>query len=160
MDAVDWLVKKIWPKIREALPGVNLIICGSHMPDNFSQYESSDVILKGYIEDLDSFVAQRRLTIAPLRFGAGLKGKVASSIGIGVPCIGTPIAFEGMAEEGLNNIKFKTTTPLQFARMAKSLYTDKKKWEAASLAGVDYHNKNYGQENISKIYIEMLKDIA
>ena len=65
-----------------------------------------------------------------------------------------------MAEEGLNNIKFKTTTPLQFARMAKSLYTDKKKWEAASLAGVDYHNKNYGQENISKIYIEMLKDIA
>ena len=160
VDAVDWLVKKIWPKIREALPGVNLIICGSHMPDNFSQYESSDVILKGYIEDLDGFVAQRRLTIAPLRFGAGLKGKVASSIGIGVPCLGTPIAFEGMAEEGLNNIKFKATNPLQFARMAKSLYTDKKKWEAASFAGVEYHNKNYGRKNIAKIYSAMLNDIA
>ena len=160
VDAVDWLVKKIWPKIREALPGVNLIICGSHMPDNFSQYESSDVILKGYIEDLDGFVAQRRLTIAPLRFGAGLKGKVASSIGIGVPCLGTPIAFEGMAAEGLNNIKFKATTPLQFARMAKSLYTDKKKWEAASFAGVEYHNKNYGRKNIAKIYSAMLNDIT
>jgi hypothetical protein len=160
VDAVDWLVKKIWPKIRGELPGVNLIICGSHMPDNFSQYESSDVILKGYIEDLDGFVAQRRLTIAPLRFGAGLKGKVASSIGIGVPCLGTPIAFEGMAEEGLNNIKFKATNPLQFARMAKSLYTDKKKWEAASFAGVEYHNKNYGRKNIAKIYSAMLNDIA
>ena len=160
VDAVDWLVKKIWPKIREALPGVNLIICGSHMPDNFSQYESSDVILKGYIEDLDGFVAQRRLTIAPLRFGAGLKGKVASSIGIGVPCLGTSIAFEGMAEEGLDDIKFKATTPLQFSRMARSLYTDKKKWEAASFAGVEYHNKNYGRKNIAKIYSAMLNDIA
>jgi hypothetical protein len=130
------------------------------MPDNFSQYESSDVILKGYIEDLDGFVAQRRLTIAPLRFGAGLKGKVASSIGIGVPCLGTPIAFEGMAEEGLADIEFKATTPLQFARMARSLYTDKKKWEAASFAGVEYHNINYGRENIAKIYSAMLNDIA
>ena len=104
VDAVEYLVKKIWPHIHKLLPSVKLRICGSDMPESFKKYASDSIIIQGYVPDLNALLSKTRLTLAPLRFGAGLKGKVASSIGVGVPVIGTSIAFEGMAQEGLPDV--------------------------------------------------------
>jgi len=88
------------PNIHKALPGVKLKICGSSMPEHFKQYASESVVLEGFVDDLDALLSETRLTVAPLRYGAGLKGKIATSIGVGVPCVGTSIAFEGMSING------------------------------------------------------------
>lgn len=159
VDAADWLMAEIWPAIREALPGVTLHICGSHMPDRFKDYAADDVKIRGFIPDLDALLSGLRFTIAPLRFGAGLKGKVASSIGAGVPCIGTQIAFEGMASDGLGAIKLLARTPEDFAERAASLYHDAEQWTKISKAGVDYHNQHYAYTNVMKTYDDMLKAI-
>jgi len=101
-----------------------------------------------------------RVTLAPLRFGAGLKGKVASSIAVGVPCIGTDIAFEGMAERGLETIKFAANTSDEFADLAERLYNEKHVWDEASEAGVIYHNENYAHNNVAEAFVAMLDKIA
>jgi len=160
VDAAEWLIKEIWPEMRKLLPDVKLHICGSSMPPHFEKFASDDVIIKGFIPDLDGLLSQTRLTIAPLRYGAGLKGKVASSIGAGVPCIGTDVAFEGMAEEGLKDVKFQAMTPKSFAKIAKTLYFNKTVWTKASLAGVKYHNANYAYRNVSKVFQQMLNSLV
>ena len=157
VDAVKWLVNDIWPVISEALPDAKLRICGSHMPKEFYGYASESIVIDGFIPDLELFLSSMRLTIAPLRYGAGLKGKVASSIGAGVPCIGTDIAFEGMAEKGLKDIKFEASTPSEFAKHCAQLYSDSKKWEKASLSGVTYHNQNYAYHNVASLFEKLLK---
>jgi len=156
VDAVDWMMEKIWPHIEEALPGVNLRICGSSMPERFQSYASDSVIIQGFVPDLDALLSKTRLTLAPLRFGAGLKGKVASSIGVGVPVVGTSIAFEGMAEEGLAEVILKEDDPKAFAELAVKAYMDQEIWTGISYAGVDYHNANYAYQNIAKHYAAML----
>ncbi len=155
IDAVDWLMSDIWPGINQALPGVKLLLCGSHMPERFQNYASDDVVIKGYIPDLEALLSHTRLTIAPLRYGAGLKGKVASSIGGGVPCVGTSIAFEGMAEKNLDAVRHLAETPEDFAHVVASLYNDESAWTATSKAGVEYHNSNYGFSAISKTFKNM-----
>ncbi len=156
VDAVDWMMEKIWPHIETALPGVNLRICGSSMPERFQAYASDSVIIQGFVPDLDTLLSKTRLTLAPLRFGAGLKGKVASSIGVGVPVVGTSIAFEGMAEEGLAEVILKEDDPKAFAELAVKAYMDQEIWTGISYAGVDYHNANYAYQNIAKHYAAML----
>ena len=130
------------------------------MPDHFHDYAADDILIRGFIPDLEKLLSGLRLTIAPLRFGAGLKGKVASSIGAGVPCLGTPIAFEGMAEEGLELIKLEAKTPKEFAELALQVYNDKDRWTAISKAGVDYHNNNYAYQTVMGTYQDMLDSLS
>lgn len=156
VDAVEWLIKEVWPAITKSVPDATLRICGSHMPKEFYEYASDNIAIDGFIPDLEEFLSGLKLTIAPLRFGAGLKGKVASSIGAGVPCIGTDIAFEGMAEKGLKAIKFEANTAEDFAKYCAALYLDEKKWEKASVAGVSYHNDNYAYHNIAPKFEKLL----
>ncbi len=156
VDAVHWMVKEIWPSISKKLPNAKLRICGSHMPKEFYEFASDSVVIDGFIPDLEDFLAGLRLTIAPLRFGAGLKGKVASSIGAGVPCVGTDIAFEGMASKGLKDIRFAANKPAEFAKLCHALYSDEKKWEKASTSGVIYHNENYAYQNVAPLFEKLL----
>lgn len=157
VDAVDWMVEHIWPRIEKELPGVNLRICGSSMPERFQSYASDSIIIQGFVPDLDALLSKTRLTLAPLRFGAGLKGKVASSIGVGVPVVGTSIAFEGMAEEGLSDVILMEDDPKKFADLAVKAYKDQDIWTGISYAGVEYHNANYAYQNIAKTYSNMLE---
>lgn len=156
VDAVEWLVHEIWPHIEQALPGVHLRICGSSMPERFQTYASDSIIIQGFVPDLDSLLSKTRLTLAPLRFGAGLKGKVASSIGVGVPVVGTSIAFEGMAENGLTDVILQADDPKEFAELAVKAYKDESIWEGISFSGVEYHNANYAYQNVATNYAAML----
>jgi glycosyltransferase involved in cell wall biosynthesis len=78
------------------VPGVELLLVGSHMPPEIAGLAAADIVPLGYVPSLDSVFDLARLTIAPLRFGAGLKGKVLESLAAGVPCVMTPIAAEGL----------------------------------------------------------------
>jgi glycosyltransferase involved in cell wall biosynthesis len=160
LDAAEWLITEIWPEIRKTVPEARLFVCGSNMPERFYEYDTEDIIIRGFVPDLNSLLAGLRMTLAPLRFGAGLKGKVASSIGAGVPCLGTPTAFEGMNAEGLDIIRLVATTPKEFAALASMIYSDEGLWTEISKAGVDYHNANYAYQTVMKAYRNMLLSIA
>ncbi len=96
VDAVRWFLQDIWPAVEAALPEVRLHIVGSRMPDDLRSLADTRVEVHGFVENLDRFLDGCRLSIAPLRYGAGVKGKVNMAMAHGQPVIATPIAVEGM----------------------------------------------------------------
>jgi glycosyltransferase involved in cell wall biosynthesis len=97
IDAARWLVDEIMPLVWQEAPEIECLLVGSHMPDALLRITRAGVVPLGYVPDLAAIFERVRLTVAPLRYGAGIKGKVLHSLVAGVPCVGTPIAAEGLA---------------------------------------------------------------
>ncbi len=96
-DATRWLVDSVMPLVWQTQPDIQCLLVGSRMPQVIRDLVRPGVEALGEVADLAASVFDRvRLTVAPLRFGAGLKGKVLDSLAAGVPCVMTGIAAEGM----------------------------------------------------------------
>jgi glycosyltransferase involved in cell wall biosynthesis len=96
LDAATYLVKVVMPLVWRQAPSIDCLLVGSHMPETMRRLTSERVVAMGHVPDLDGLFDEIRLTVAPLRFGAGLKGKVLQSLAAGIPCVCTTIAAEGM----------------------------------------------------------------
>ena len=96
VDAVLYFVNKILPLLREKAPDLEVHIVGSQPPSEILSIEEPGVIVHGFVEDLDAFLDERIATIVPLKYGAGIKGKIASSMAAGVPVVSTTVGAEGM----------------------------------------------------------------
>lgn len=94
VDAAEWLADTIMPLV--APQGIECLLVGSDMPDAMRALERPGVRVLGHVADLSTVLERVRLTVAPIRFGAGLKGKVLTSLAAGVPCVMTRCAAEGM----------------------------------------------------------------
>jgi len=97
VDAVHYLASTILPWIRCKAPHIAFRAIGSNPPEHQRRVSQPGLEIVGPVDDIDAVLKRARLTIAPLRFGAGLKGKVVESLAAGVPCVGTSIAYEGLA---------------------------------------------------------------
>ena len=101
VDAVRYFVAEIWPRVRAALPDVRFLVVGSNVPDELLELgREPGVDVLGYVEHLSPILIRCRLSVAPLRFGGGIKGKVGTSLSHGLPCVATPVAAEGMGLGG------------------------------------------------------------
>ena len=100
-DAVRWLATEIMPRVWARDPEMPCLIVGSDWPALVWGRLDRRIRLLGHVPGLDDVFDQVRLTVAPLRFGAGVKGKVLDSLAAGVPCVMTPIAAEGIPLEGV-----------------------------------------------------------
>jgi len=96
IDAAKWAAQSLMPFLRKEVPGIELLLVGSHMTPEISALAEKDVVPLGYVPSLDNVFDRVRLTIAPLRYGAGLKGKVLESLAAGIPCVMTTVAAEGL----------------------------------------------------------------
>ncbi len=97
LDAARWLISEIMPCVRERNPTVRCLLVGSDMPDDIRRLcDDRYVVARGHVEDLADVFDRVRLTVAPLAYGAGVKGKVIDSMAAGVPCVCTSIAAEGL----------------------------------------------------------------
>lgn len=96
LAAAHRLVFDIMPRLRDAMPGIACLIAGQAMPPAMRRWAAPDVELLGAVADLAGFFARLTLTVAPMRYGAGIKGKLLDSLAAGVPCVATPIAIEGL----------------------------------------------------------------
>ena len=96
----------------------------------------------GFVDDVSAVYDHCRVFVAPLRFGAGLKGKVAGALARGVPCVLSPIADEGLdaVESGA---AYPANTPEQWVDAIATLYLDRKAWTAASAAALTYSAKRF-----------------
>jgi glycosyltransferase involved in cell wall biosynthesis len=95
-DAICWFVREVLPLVHRELPDLRLHILGSDVPDEVRALASDRVAVEGYVADVQPFFERCRLSIAPLRYGAGVKGKINQSMSHGVPCVATTVAVEGM----------------------------------------------------------------
>jgi glycosyltransferase involved in cell wall biosynthesis len=84
------------PLVRREIPEATLGLVGSSAPESVTSLAVEGVTVHGWVDDLTQVYARARLAVAPLRYGAGVKGKVGEALEHGVPVVGTAVAFEGM----------------------------------------------------------------
>lgn len=149
VDAVFFFINEIMPLLRPILKGVKFQIVGSNITDEIKKLASSDIIVHGFVEDIEPILDAVRVNVAPLRYGAGTKGKVVMAMASGLPSIGTSIAFEGM---GITSEVHAVCadTPHQFANALINLYRQKDHWERVASAGLELAKNRYGLEQIEK----------
>ncbi len=129
-DAVRYLKETIWPLIKAKLPKATLNVYGSYPPPKATQLhnEKQGFLVKGWCDDAHLEIGKARLCLAPLRFGAGIKGKLADSMLNGTPTITTPIGTEGMHGD-LPWSGIVTNDEQAFADAAVALYNDNVNWQ-------------------------------
>ena len=136
IDAMRYFLAEIWPLVRRALPGCEFSIVGADAPANLAD-GAGGVRMLGHKADIEPWFDSLRLTVAPLRYGAGAKGKVASSLANAVPCVVTSVAAEGMSLLDQDGVLVRDA-PADFAAAIASAYTDAGRWRQLSQAGLAY----------------------
>jgi len=95
VDAAQYLVHEIWPHVKTSLPDAKLYLVGSNPDAKIKKLASDDVIVTGFVRNLEPYYGGFKLMLAPLRFGAGVKGKITQSLAMGLPVITTSVGAEG-----------------------------------------------------------------
>jgi O-antigen biosynthesis protein len=138
LDAVLWFVHDIWPRILSQDREMVLRIVGSDLSEGIvSVLKQPGVEVLGYVPDLTGLFAYSRMSVAPLRYGAGVKGKVGQSIAFGLPVVTTKIGAEGMALEDGKHILI-ADEPEEFAAAVLRLATDDELWRRLQANGRDF----------------------
>ncbi|MCR5370499.1 MAG: glycosyltransferase [Clostridium sp.] len=146
-DAVLWFVREVFPAIRRELP-VNFYIVGSRATEEIKALHnpSEGIIVKGFVsdEELAALYQSCRLVVVPLRYGAGVKGKVVEAIYNGAPIITTSVGSEGI--ENVENVLEVEDIPENFAKKTVELCRDPEKLLAMSRATQDYIRSRFSTE--------------
>ncbi len=146
VDAVKWYATEILPHIRKLLPGVVTTIVGSNMPDDIARLAQDGLKILGYVEDTAPLLRAARVSIAPLRFGAGVKGKVNEAMNHGVPVVATACAVEGMKLCDGTDV-LVADDPRAFAEAVARVYNDADLWRTLARAGIDNVQANFSPES-------------
>ena len=133
-DAIFYFVDEILPSIKEQLGNIPFFILGSSVTKSMKRVKSDSVHLIGYVEDPKPWFNKARLFVAPLRYGAGMKGKIGQSLGLGLPVVTTSIGAEGMVLENGKHILI-ADNPMDFANEVVKLYQDPVLWNKLAELG-------------------------
>lgn len=165
-DAVHYLDKEIWPLIRKKLPQAEMHLYGAYPSKEIQSLNnpSDGFFINGRAEDAQTVVRQARVCLAPLRYGAGLKGKLVEAMECGTPAVTTGIGAEGLAGE-LEFGGIIADDPGAFTDAAVKLYMDKALWLEKQENGVQIINrrfsgKKWGPKLLERVHntIENLDD--
>ena len=149
VDAVLYFAKEIYPLIAQHLPTAKFYIIGDKAPPEVVALASKNVIVTGAVPDVRPFFESVKLSVAPLRFGAGVKGKINQSMAFGVPVVATSIAVEGMSLTHEEDV-LVAEAPADFANAVVELYTSEKLWTKLSDNGVNTTNVRYSKAAAKK----------
>ncbi|MCM4166265.1 hypothetical protein KCTC52924_03193 [Arenibacter antarcticus] len=151
VDAVKRLKNEIWPLIHKELPRAKLRVYGAYLPIGVTQMHDpkKGFYIMGHAKDSREVISQARINLAPLSFGAGIKGKLLEGMLCGTPSITTAIGAEGICTTLPWN-GLIVTDSLTFANAAIALYQNKTEWENTQQNGVAIINKFYDKELIQE----------
>ncbi len=159
IDAMKFFITEIWPILKTRLPqDVKFYIIGSDVSDSLKELADDRIIFTGFLEDLSATLETCRVFVAPLRFGAGLKGKVVTSLSHGVPCVASSIAIEGMALTPDEHVVEANDAEMFVAQIMR-VYEDEQLWNRLRQAGYAFVEKNYSWETGMDVAREIL-DVA
>ncbi|RON13299.1 glycosyltransferase [Pseudomonas frederiksbergensis] len=157
-DAVLWMKTTIWPLIRAQLPEAQLHIYGAYTPPKATALHNAaqGFHVMNWAEDALQVMSAARVCLAPLRFGAGIKGKIVDAMLCGTPNVTTPIGAEGMCGE-MPWSGHVARSAQALADAAIKLNQDKLHWTQAQQAGAELLNKRYRQDIHGPALIERLE---
>lgn len=144
-DAINWFVREVLPKVRATDPDITLHVVGDAHEAARRSLQGAGVVVHGRVDDLAPVYAAVRLSIAPLRFGAGVKGKVTQAMSHGVPVVLTTIAAEGM------HLRHEVTAmiadePDAMADAIRRTYHDPGLWQRLSDGGLENVRRHFSPD--------------
>ena len=149
IDAVLFFVQEIYSLVSEHLPEAKFYIIGDKAPPEIVALATERIVVAGLQTDVRPFFDSVRLSVAPLRFGAGVKGKINQSMAFGVPVVATSLAVEGMGLTDGEDI-LVADEPEDFARAVIKLYESEELWPRLSENGVRKTRALYSTDTARK----------
>lgn len=159
VDAVQYFAQEIMPLLRKQLPGVRFYAVGSKPPAAIQALASEDIIITGFVEDLTLLLDNMRVSVAPLRYGAGIKGKIGTAMAVGLPVVGTLLAAEGMSLTNGENILLADGAEA-FANATAKIYQSEALWNGISQSGLEFAENAWGAEVAWNILEKILADLG
>ena len=159
IDGVEWFIQDIFPKIKQELQDITFFIVGNNPTREIRELSCEDVIVTGFIHDLTGFLNDCRVFVAPLRYGAGVKGKIVHSMSHGLPVVTTSIGAEGMDIVDGKNVLI-SDDPGDFSQKVLQLYQNEEMWKIISQNSLEYVEGHYSYEiskNIIRNALESLQ---
>jgi O-antigen biosynthesis protein len=143
LDAVRWLVGEILPLLKHQVPACTTYLVGSKMPDEVQAMRGPGVVPLGFVPVLADILHKLRCTVVPLRYGAGIKGKVLESFAHGLPCVMSEVAAEGLELSG-KLAWLVARSPAEFAEKIARVHQDEGFNRTLSEAGLMYIEERCG----------------
>ncbi|HHE54857.1 MAG TPA: glycosyltransferase, partial [Caldithrix abyssi] len=158
VDAVQYFVNSIFPQIKKELKKVKFYIVGNNPPPEIQQLNREDIVVTGFVPDLKPYLVKARISVSPLRYGAGMKGKIGEALSYGLPVVTTSIGAEGM-----NLVHGKhaliADTAKDFAQQVVKLYKNQALWEKLSKSGKKLIEENWGPSTIQEKLQAILTEV-
>jgi len=159
VDAVQYFVAEIMPLLRKHLPGVRFHAVGSKPPAEIQALAAEDVVITGFVENLTPLLDTMRVSVAPLRYGAGIKGKIGTAMAVGLPVVATSLAAEGMSLSDGENILVADGAE-DFANTVAKVYQDEVLWNRISQNGLTFADKAWGAEAALGILSNIIAELG
>lgn len=142
VDAVVYFLDEIFPLILQKLPNVKFFVVGANLPVEIIERSSETIIVKGFVPEIEQFLENCRIMVAPLRYGAGMKGKIGQALAFGLPTVTTTIGAEGM---NLTNEKeiLIADNAVEFASEVVRVYQSAELWQRISDESYKYIKRNF-----------------
>ena len=158
IDSVLYFVSEVMPILRRDLPGVRFQIIGSNPPPEIIALAADDVKILGFVDDLRPSLDRMRVSVAPLRYGAGVKGKIGTAMAAGLPVVATSVGAEGMSlTDGVNVCVADNAEA--FAAAIVSLYQDETLWNKISREGIKFARETWGAEAAWESFAAILREL-
>jgi glycosyltransferase involved in cell wall biosynthesis len=157
VDAMMWFVRDIMPTVEDA--GRHLVILGSDPPPRIMALRSPEVDVTGYVEDADPYFNAAAVFVAPLRYGAGVKGKIGHAMSRGLPVVTTSIGAEGIGIiDGVHGLVRDDAK--SFADAVTEVASNRELWGRLSQAGLELVGSTLGRERMRERLRGLLADTA
>jgi glycosyltransferase involved in cell wall biosynthesis len=160
-DAVLYLKKVIWPKVREQMPEAVLYVYGAYLSQKVLQmhHPKTGFYIMGRAANAQEVISHSKVMLAPLRFGAGIKGKLVEAMFCGTPSVTSVIGAEAMAIDTQWNGSIMDNAD-EFAAAAVQLYKNKILWHDAQQKGISIYNIRYLKSVFAMPFIHHIKQVA
>lgn len=153
-DAVLYFINEILPHVVNQIKNIKFNIVGANMPTSIINLKSENINPLGYVDDVSELFKNSRLFVCPLRFGAGIKGKLIQSLAFGLPVVSTSIGIEGIFMRDGENCSVADDA-IGFAKKVVELYFNDSMWNLYSTEGIGlvekYYSSNAHKKNIKSI---------
>jgi glycosyltransferase involved in cell wall biosynthesis/coenzyme F420-reducing hydrogenase beta subunit/polysaccharide pyruvyl transferase WcaK-like protein/lipopolysaccharide biosynthesis regulator YciM len=154
IDAVMYLCREIWPLVRLRLPDAKLYIVGNSPPEQIRNLAGNGIIVTGYVPDTGVYLRNCMVSVSPLRYGAGMKGKVGEALAAGIPVVASTVAAEGTGLTDRMHVHI-ADDPASFAAAVIYLHENNEYWNHLSRRGNSFIRENYTPDAVAETVLSL-----
>lgn len=157
VDAVLYFCREVLPLIHERLPDARLTVVGSNPPAAVTALSNDRIEITGYVPDMRPYLTSAFISVAPLRYGAGMKGKIGEAMSFGLPVVTTEVGMEGFGLTPGENVLVGNTAP-EFSEAVVALCRDRALYDKIGLGGWLFMKEHFSESLIAERLYRIFDD--